>query len=92
MFIELVDRPRLGAGKLHGLGDYRVKYGLEVKVELTAWLTSPSARSSSTERQLRRAIAQLLSSPVFSMAMTAWAANFAQRNLLVSKWPNPAGR
>ena len=49
-------------------------------VELTAWLTSPSACSSSTERVSSPVRAcSSLNSRAFSMAMTAWSAKVSSR-------------
>ena len=48
--VELEDRAALGAGQLRGAGHDRREHLVEVELEDTAWLISPSARSSSTER------------------------------------------
>ena len=50
MLVELIDRTGLGAGQLGRLCNDGGQTVSRSSVELTAWLTSPSARSSSTER------------------------------------------
>ncbi len=56
-------------------------------VEFTAWMTSPSARSSSTKRTSSSVRARnSLSSRVFSMAMTACLRH--QLDLLFGERPN----
>ena len=56
-------------------------------VELTAWVTSPSARSSSTDWESSRVRACTSSkSRTFSIAITAWSANVVdQLDLLVGE-------
>ena len=63
-------------------------------VELTAWLTSPSARSSSTERASSRVRARTSSnSRTFSIAITAWSAKVVdQLDLLVGERPHGGSR
>ena len=91
--VQDVDRAGLGAGQLHRLGDDRREHSLRSSVEFTACETSPSARSSPTERPSSSVRwRSSLSSRVFSMAMTACAAKFCdQLDLLVGERDEPLG-
>jgi hypothetical protein len=54
-------------------------------VELTAWLTWPSARNSSTERASSRVRAWTSSnSRTFSIAITAWSAKVVSNSICLS--------
>ena len=84
-----LNRAGLGPGKLRRLGDDSVEHGLRSRVELTAWQTSPSARSSSTDRASSRVRACTSSNRrTFSIAITAWSAKVVdQLDLLVGEGP-----
>ena len=84
-FVEHVDHAGFGPGELRRLGDDRVEHGLQSSVELTAWLTSPSARSSPTDRVSSRVRAWTSSNRrTFSIAITAWSAKVVTSSICLS--------
>ena len=89
--VEHIDRAGLGAGKLRRLADDRGRARFaRSSVELTAWVTSPSARNSSTDCVSSRVRACTSSnSRTFSIAITAWSAKVVdQLDLLVGERPH----
>ena len=84
-FVEVVDRAGFGAGSCTALVTIVLNTFSRSSVELTAWLTSPSARNSSTDCASSVVRARnSLSSRTFSIAITAWLAKLVTSSICLS--------
>ena len=83
LIIEDIDRTGLSAHSCTALATMVVSTVSRSRVEFTAWDTSPSARSSSTERPRSSVRSRSASNRrTFSIAMAAWSASLDQGDLL----------
>src|SRR5262249_1345574 len=85
--VELVDDAAVASGQLNGAADDVSSTVSSLSVELTARLTSPSARSSETDRRSSRVRACTSSNRrTFSIAITAWSAKVVTSSICL--WVN----